>query len=94
MTMIAKQNDYSAITSLARLREHRARVDRELRLTKKSVKTDYIMLKKSLTFTNLVAIMIDDITLFAREIDSLRRTIVWLRNIFSDKEQPPADKRQ
>ncbi len=92
--MIVKQNDYSEITSLAQLRKYRANVDRKLRQTKKSVKTDYIMLKKSLTFTNLVAIIIEDITLFAEELDSLRRTIVWLRNIFSDKEQPPADNRK
>lgn len=92
--MIVKQNDYSVITSLAQLRKYRANVDRKLRQTKKSVKTDYIMLKKSLTFTNLVAIIIEDITLFAEELDSLRRTIVWLRNIFSDKEQPPADNRK
>ncbi|MBR2301037.1 MAG: hypothetical protein IKA41_03700 [Bacteroidaceae bacterium] len=92
--MIVKQNDYSEITSLAQLRKYRANVDRKLRQTKKSVKTDYIMLKKSLTFTNLVAIIIEDIALFAEELDSLRRTIVWLRNIFSDKEQPPADNRK
>lgn len=92
--MIVKQNDYSEINSLAQLRKYRANVDRKLRQTKKSVKTDYIMLKKSLTFTNLVAIIIEDITLFAEELDSLRRTIVWLRNIFSDKEQPPADNRK
>lgn len=92
--MIVKQNDYSEINSLAQLRKYRSNVDRKLRQTKKSVKTDYIMLKKSLTFTNLVAIIIEDITLFAEELDSLRRTIVWLRNIFSDKEQPPADNRK
>ena len=92
--MIVKQNDYSEITSLAQLRKYRANVDRKLRQTKKSVKTDYIMLKKSLTFSNLVAIIIEDIALFAEELDSLRRTIVWLRNIFSDKEQPPADNRK
>lgn len=92
--MIVKQNDYSEINSLAQLRKYRSSVDRKLRQTKKSVKTDYIMLKKSLTFTNLVAIIIEDITLFAEELDSLRRTIVWLRNIFSDKEQPPADNRK
>ena len=58
-----KQNDYSTIASIEELRKCRVEAEARLCRVKKSIKLDYLILKKSLTFTNLVATMLSDFSI-------------------------------
>ena len=78
-----KQNDYSAISSIDELRKCRAEANARLCRIKKSVKSDCLILKKSLTFTNLVATMLSDLSSLVEEAQRLRHRLLWLRKIFS-----------
>lgn len=78
-----KQNDYSTIASIEELRKCSAAADVRLRRIKKSIKSDCLILKKSLTFTNLVATMLSDFSSLVEEAQLLRHRLLWLRKIFS-----------
>ncbi|MBR5476010.1 MAG: hypothetical protein IKV17_04240 [Bacteroidaceae bacterium] len=78
-----KQNDYSTITSIEELRKCRVEAEARLCRVKKSIKLDYLILKKSLTFTNLVATMLSDFSMLIEEARLLRHRFLWLRKIFS-----------
>lgn len=78
-----KQNDYSTIASIEELRKCRVEAEARLCRVKKSIKLDYLILKKSLTFTNLVATMLSDFSMLIEEAQLLRHRFLWLRKIFS-----------
>ena len=78
-----KQNDYSTIASVEELRKCRVEAEARLCRVKKSIKLDYLILKKSLTFTNLVATMLSDFSMLIEEAQRLRHRFLWLRKIFS-----------
>ena len=78
-----KQNDYSTIASVEELRTCRVEAEARLCRVKKSIKSDYLILKKSLTFTNLVATMLSDLSSLVEEAQRLRHRLLWLRKIVS-----------
>ena len=78
-----KQNDFSTIASIEELRKCSAEVNVRLCRIKKSIKSDCLILKKSLTFTNLVATMLSDFSSLVEEAQRLRHRLLWLRKIFS-----------